>query len=138
MEERLSQTGLLKDLLALLENIAIAVETPDRRKEREKTVEADDESDAGTDDSSGTDERPRSIDPPAAEVDRLRGTDRGSIDVLGKIGLKAGAELDELAVSCLGAVSAMLRSDNAMESLSRPQNHGLRVLLELATVTQSR
>lgn len=130
------QNGLLKDLLSLLEKIAMAVEPPGRRKQREKAAEASAVTCEGASVDSGNINEPLgSGDPHAAEVDRLGGTNQ-SPGGLGK--LEPGPELDKIAKSCLGAVSVMLHSDEAKDSLSQPRNRGLSVLLELATVAQGR
>lgn len=130
------QTHLLKNLLSLLENIAIAVETPGYRKRKGKAGEESAVAVEGTSvDSGNKSEPPGSGDPHAAEVDRLDSTSQ-SPGRLGK--LEPGPELDELARNCLGAISAVLHSEEAKESLSQPRSRGLSVLLELATVAQGR
>lgn len=131
------ENGLLTDLFNLLEKVAMAVETPERRKQREKAAEASIvvSEDISAEPGCISSQTLGSGDPQTAVTDKVGGTSQG-VEGLGK--LTPGQELDELAMGCLGAVSAVLRSDAAKETLSHPRNRGLRVLLELATVAESR
>lgn len=131
------ENGLLTDLFNLLEKVAMAVETPERRKQREKATEASIVGGEGISTEPGciSSEPLGSGDPPTAAADKLGGTSQG-LEGLGK--LTPGQELNELAMGCLGAVSTVLHSDAAKEILSHPRNRCLRVLLEVATVAEGR
>lgn len=133
------QNGLQANLWALLETIARVVEPPERRKAREKAAAtaADTAAEART----GSAEHPGEATETkeesfAHEPERCSGEGKGPTR---ETELETGPELDELAVNCLGAMSLMLRSEEAKEVLARPGHHpGLNCLLELATVTPDR
>lgn len=164
VRERLIENGLQDTLSTLLESIARTVETPEHRREREKVltksvgVEAEAAGDS-TDNlnflGDGKGDRNCSIggrvpsdqpsgrgDPQVAGIGILGGagqsyTEGGDFASVA-VELKAGPELDELAVCCLGAISVLMRSDEAKGMFLEPGKCVLDVLLELATVSQGR
>lgn len=125
------QNGLQTNLWALLETIARAVEPPERRKTREREAAA--AADTAAEPGEAVEAKE---DPLSHETERCSGEGKESVR---EIELQIGAELDELAVNCLGAMSLMLRSEEAKDILAGPVHHpGLKSLLALATVTPDR
>ncbi len=136
--------GIQNKLWALAENIARTVETPERRRKRQKAEEAAAEAataEAGASTDSGlrgADGKPTSLFQESMAEDETHSSEGGG-EAKKPIALEAGQELDELAVACVGAIALMLRSQEATDALAGPEiHHGLRVLLELATVSQGR
>lgn len=135
--------GLQNKLWALAENIARTMETPEHQRAREKAAEAPAE--AATEPAAGTDRSVRGADGnQELSLQEVAAGDEGDTsegeDEKGEpIALEAGQELDELAAKCVGAISLMLRSQEAADALVGPEHHnGLEILLELATVAQGR
>ena len=135
--------GVQNKLWALAENIARTVETPEHRKKRQKAAEAAAEAVAEAGASSdggltGADRKQASLfQGPTAEGEPPSSEPKGQARE--PIVLEAGEELDKLAATCVGAISLMLRSQEATDALAGPDIHyGLQVLVELATVPQGR
>lgn len=138
MRRRMIENGLQAKLWALLENIARTAETPERRKARQMASSATTEAANGTDGVFSGTSGSREAFP--TELERLDGAGHHTSKARGAMELKAGKDLDELALNCLGAISLMLRSEQAKEALlAGPDYHpGLGILLELAIVEQKR
>lgn len=136
--------GLQNRLWALAENIARTVETPQHRRAREKASEAAAEAAsqaaaAGTDRSVRGADGNRVVSPQEVTAGDEVHTSEGGDEEREPIALEAGQELDELASKCVGAISLMLRSQEAADALVGPEHHnGLEILLELATVAQGK
>lgn len=121
MRRRMIDLGLQAEMWTLSGKIARTVETPESRKARQKAAEATAEGSTAT---AQTD---------AAE--RCQNSRQGLDEVQESPELQMGQALDEMAANCIGAVSLMLRTDQAKEALSGPDFHaGFEILLELATV----
>ncbi|CAB1121297.1 unnamed protein product [Ectocarpus sp. CCAP 1310/34] len=143
---RQSPRRVLKNKLwALAESIARTVETPENRKARQKAAAEAAAAAAGitggsrgADDSRGGEGVPLLLQEVTGdnedEAHTSEGEEGGGVAVV----LEAGQELDEVAAKCLGAISLMLRSQEAADSLagSEGYHNGLEILLELATAGQ--
>lgn len=147
MRRRLVESGFQAKLWGLAEQIARAVETPEHRKARLKAAaEAPPAAPAAaTAEAGGTTgvidgETIGSRESATAEGEGGLGSDGKSFDETRQpMELEEGYELDDLAVKCVGALSLLLRSEQAKEALARTERvHHLDILLELATMPQNR
>ncbi|CAM9310036.1 unnamed protein product [Ectocarpus fasciculatus] len=142
MRRRMLEHGLLNKLWALAESIARTVETPEHRKARQKIAAAAGTAGGlrGADGSRGGEGGsllPQEVTGDNEdEAHTSEGEEGGGVAVV----LEAGQELDEVAAKCVGAISLMLRSQEAADSLagSEGYHNGLEILLELATAGQRR
>ncbi|CBJ27259.1 flagellar associated protein [Ectocarpus siliculosus] len=147
MRRRMLEHGLQNKLWALAESIARTVETPEHRKARQKAAAEAAAAAAGTaggstgvDGSRGGEGGPLLLQEVTGgnedEAHTSGGEEGGGVAVV----LEAGQEMDEVAAKCVGAISLMLRSQEAADSLSGSEGYhnGLEILLELATAGQRR
>lgn len=147
MRRRMLEHGLQNKLWALAQSIARAVETPEQRKARQKAAAASAAAGTagglrGADGSRGGEGGSLLLQEVAGDNDNedeahtSEGEEGDGVAVV----LEAGQELDEVAAKCVGAISLMLRSQEAADSLAGPEGYhnGLQILLELATAGQRR
>lgn len=142
MRQRLVEHGFQAKLWVLAEQIARAVETPEHRKARLKAAAMTAAATAETGGNTGgiDGEVIVSQEPAPAEAGGgLGSVGKGFDEARKPMELEEGHELDDLAVKCVGALSLLLRSEQAKEALARTERiHDLDVLLELATMPQDR
>lgn len=151
MRQRLIENGMQITLSSLVDKIAWAMETLEHGREREKAVAAATEVNTNTDvEVSGKcyrdGETPNGVDRPICSdefgqsVELQVASEGGNdyADARATLELREGYELDDLAASCLGALSTILRSDEAKNALMEPGNRALEAILKLATVPQGR
>ena len=139
MRRRLVENGFQTKLWVLAEQIARAVETPEHRKARLKAASAA-AAEAGENSGRTDGEAIGSRESAPAEVGGGIGVAVKYFDETPKpMELEKGHELNDLAVKCVGALSLLLRSEQAKETLARAERvHDLDILLELATMVQDR
>lgn len=142
MRRRLVENGFQAKLWVLAEQIARAVETPEHRKARLKAAATIAAATAEAGDNTGGIDGETIVSresAPAEAGGRLESAVKCFDEARKPIELEEGHELDDLAVKCVGALSLLLRSEQAKEALARTERvHDLDILLELATMPQDR